>query len=416
MKERLTETHQILSAKMRQKRLMLLGGIRYLLPVIEAAHKQGYYVITADYLPDNIAHKYSDEYVNVSIVDREAVLKAAIDKKIDGIMSFGVDPGVVSAAYVQTQLGLPSFGPFESVEILQNKDRFRAFLEENGFNVPKSKGYASIEEVRSDADDWIYPVIVKPTDSAGSKGVSRVDHPSELEKAALYAFEHSLSSHVIIENFIEKAGCSSDSDSFLDNGKLAFVSFSAQRFDLNAVNPYTPAAYSWPSTFTEEQVHYLTRELQRLLTLLQMRTGVYNIEARIGIDGKPYIMEVTPRGGGNRLSEMLRFATGVDMITACVRDCVGDSYPPVEQRPFTGSWAEIILHAEKDGCFEGLCIADSFRPYVIEEDVWVKPGDSVRGFHGANDAIGTLVLQFPDNDKLEDAITHQKEWIKVLTQ
>ena len=51
----------------KQKKLMLLGGLRYLLPVIEAAHKQGYYVITCDYLPDNIAHKYSDEYVNVSV-------------------------------------------------------------------------------------------------------------------------------------------------------------------------------------------------------------------------------------------------------------------------------------------------------------------------------------------------------------
>lgn len=83
---------------MKQKKLMLLGGIRYLLPVIKAAHEKGYYVITCDNLPDNIAHKYSDEYVNVSIVDKEAVLAVAKEKKIDGIMSFGVDPGVVSAS------------------------------------------------------------------------------------------------------------------------------------------------------------------------------------------------------------------------------------------------------------------------------------------------------------------------------
>ena len=94
---------------MKQKKLMLLGGIRYLLPVIEVAHKHGYYVITADYLPDNIAHKYSDEYVNVNIIDKEAVLKVAQDKQIDGIMSFGVDPGVVSASYVQNKMGLPSW-------------------------------------------------------------------------------------------------------------------------------------------------------------------------------------------------------------------------------------------------------------------------------------------------------------------
>ena len=129
---------------------MLLGGLRYLLPAIRAAHEQGYYVITADYLPNNIAHKYSDEYVNVSIVDKEAVLKVAREKQIDGIMSFACDPGVVSAAYVQEEMGLPAFGPFKSVEILQNKDKFRAFLTEHGFNVPKAKGFGSIRDALSD--------------------------------------------------------------------------------------------------------------------------------------------------------------------------------------------------------------------------------------------------------------------------
>ena len=90
-----------------QKKLMLLGGLRYLLPVIEEAHKLGVHVITADYLPDNIAHKYSNEYCNVSIIDKEAVLKAAQELQIDGILSHAVDPGVVSAAYVAEKMGLP---------------------------------------------------------------------------------------------------------------------------------------------------------------------------------------------------------------------------------------------------------------------------------------------------------------------
>ena len=72
---------------------MLLGGIRYLLPVIKAAHEQGYYVITADYLPDNIAHRYSDEYVNVSIVDKKGGSKCcarAADQLRCGLNNEGV--------------------------------------------------------------------------------------------------------------------------------------------------------------------------------------------------------------------------------------------------------------------------------------------------------------------------------------
>ena len=395
---------------------MLLGGIRYLLPVIKAAHEQGYYVITADYLPDNIAHKYSDEYFNVSIIDKEAVLKVAQEKNIDGIMSFGVDPGVVAASYVQNKMGLPSFGPFESVEILQNKDKFRAFLTEHGFNVPKAKGFSSVEEALADLTWYEFPVIVKPTDAAGSKGVTRVDTLEELKPALKYAIEHSISGHIIVEEFIEKQGCSSDTDSMSVDGKLVFTSFCAQRFDVNATNPYTPAAYSWPSTFTKEQEDYLKSEIQRLITLLGLKTVVYNIETRIGTNGKPYIMELTPRGGGNRLCEMLRYATGVDMITAITRAIVGDPIEPIEQKPYNGHWAEIILHADKSGIFDHLEISKDLPAEIIEEDLWVKQGDKVESFEGANNAIGTLVLKFQTAEELEKAIIHQHEWLKVVVK
>lgn len=396
-----------------QKKLMLLGGIRYLLPVIKAAHEQGYYVITADYLPGNIAHKYSDEYVNVSIIDKEAVLKVAQEKQIDGIMSFGVDPGVVSASYVQEIMGLPSFGPYESVCILQNKDRFRAFLEGHGFNVPKAKSYSNLMDALADQDTFDYPVIVKPTDSAGSKGVSRVDEKSQLKAAVEHAFDKSLSGHIIIEDYIEKQGCSSDTDSFSVDGKLKFVSFNSQHFDLNAANPYTPAAYTWPSTYTEEQERYLTSEIQRLISLLGMKTNIYNIETRIGTNGKPYIMELTPRGGGNRLCEMLHYATGVDVITAMTRYIVGDSVPEIRQSPYDGHWAEVILHADKAGVFDHIEIAKELPAEVIEEDLWVKKGERVSLFEGANDAIGTLVLRFGKKEVMEKCIRAVSSWLKV---
>lgn len=399
---------------MKQKKLMLLGGLRYLLPVIKAAHKQGYYVITADYLPNNIAHQYADEYCNVSIVDKEAVLKEAERLQIDGIMSFACDPGVIAASYVQNKLGLPSFGPFESVEILQNKDRFRSFLQKNGFNVPLAKGFDSIDAAMEEKYWYPWPVIVKPTDAAGSKGVTRVDKVEDLGPALEYAMAHSISGHIIVEEFIEKQGCSSDTDSMSIDGKLVFTSYCAQRFDLNATNPYTPAAYSWPSTFTKEQEDYLTSEIQRLITLLGLKTVVYNIETRIGTNGKPYIMELTPRGGGNRLCEMLHYATGVDMITAITRAIVGDPIEPIEQKPYNGHWAEIILHADKSGVFDHLEISNDLPAEIVEQDLWVKKGDIVESFEGANNAIGTLVLRFETAEELEHAITHQRDWLRVI--
>lgn len=393
---------------------MLLGGLRYLIPVIEAAHKLGLYVITCDYLPDNIAHKYSDEYRNVSIIDKEAVLKVARELEIDGIMSFAVDPGVVTAAYVAEQMGLPFAGSYEAVRILQNKDLFRNFLREHGFNCPWSYGFASVEEAIAASSTFSYPAIVKPTDAAGSKGVSRVDSLGELEKAVNYAFKYSISGRIIIEEFLEKKGCSSDTDSFSVDGKLAFVSFSAQRFDESAPNPYTPSAYSWPSTFSAEEEAELAGEIQRLITLLNLKTSIYNIETRVATNGKAYIMEMSPRGGGNRLAEVLRMATGVDLITAAVAAAVNEPIDGVAQKNYNGHWAEIILHADNDGRFARLNISKVYQETIAEEDLWVSSGDSVSSFRGANDAIGTLIVRFTTQEEMESAMSTQGQWLKVI--
>ena len=289
-------------------------------------------------------------------------------------------------------------------------------MAENGFNVPWAFGFSSETDAWESRNKFTYPLIVKPTDSAGSKGCTRVDCEEELVNAIQYAFNYTISGRIIIEEFLEKKGCSSDTDSYAQDGQLKFVSFSAQRFDVNAVNPYAPSAYSWPSTFTKDEEEYLTGEIQRLITLLGMKTSVFNIEVRVATNNKPYIMELTPRGGGNRLCEMLRYATGVDMITAITRAMVGDDPEAIEQKPYNGHWAEIILHADTDGEFVGLQIDPSLPAEVIEEDLWVKPGDFVHGFEAANDAIGTLVLRFENADDLEKAITNQGEWLKVIVK
>ena len=398
------------------KKLMILGGSRYALPVIKAAQNLGIYVITCDYLPDNIAHKYSDEYCNVSIIDKEKTLEAAKKCDIDGIMSFACDPGVVTAAYVAEQMGLPNVGPYESVCILQNKGRFREFLKENGFTFPTAKGYKNIEKALADVDIFHWPVIVKPTDSAGSKGVSRVDNPENLKESIETALSFSHSDEFIIEDFITQQGYSSDTDSFSIDGELKFVSFNCQHFDAEAKNPYTPAAYSWPSSMTTEHQEELKNEIQRLLKLLKMNTAVYNIETREGTDGKAYIMEVSPRGGGNRLSECLRYATGVDMITNMVKYSVGLPIEEITQKPYDGCWAEIVLHSDKPGIFKDLWIADEIKANVIERDLWIEEGTQVGGFTAANEAIGTLILKLDSQEKIEEVLKNQSKYVKVELQ
>lgn len=396
------------------KKLMLLGGLRYLLPVIEEAHKLGVHVITADYLPDNIAHKYSDEYCNVSIIDKEAVLKAAQDLQIDGILSHAVDPGVVSAAYVAEQMGLPFQCSYKAACILQDKSLFRKFLADNGFNCPHAKGYNNADDALKDVDYFEWPVIVKPVDSAGSKGVTKVEDPKDLPQAIETALASSISKNFIIEDFLEKDGFSAGSESFVVDGKLLYNGFYDQYFNNEASNPYTPSAEVWPSIMKKEYQEEIKSELQRLVSLLDITTGLFNVECRICKNGKAYLMEVSPRAGGNRLAEMLNYAADVNINEAETRKAVGLPVGDIHEPNYKGHFAILVLHSDKEGIFNGIKIDANFRKnHVIEEEVRVSQGDKVTSFSGANAALGTLFLKFESREELANALANQKEWLKI---
>lgn len=374
------------------------------------------YVITCDYLPDNIAHKYSDEYCDVSIIDKEKTLEAAKKLHIDGIVSFACDPGVTTAAYIAEKMGLPFQGSYESTEILQDKGLFRDFLTKHGFNVPHAKRYTDKKAPFNDIDFFTWPVIVKPVDSAGSKGVTKVDSPDKLADAIETAVGGSHNGAYIIEDFLTFKGYHSSADPFTVDGELKFVSYSDQLFDKEADNPYTPAYIIWTTSMAKEDQDYLTKETQRLLTLLGMKTGIYNIETCVGSDGKPYIMEVSPRGGGCKIAELQRLAYGVDLIENEVRKAVGMPLTEIKQTECDGHWCEMVIHARpgQSGVLKGIKIDPEIeKKYVKVVDLSVKPGDFVEPFTGANMSLGDMFLRFDSREELDDVMGKSKEWLTI---
>lgn len=399
------------------KKILLLGGSRYLIPVIKACHHLGYYTITCDYLPDNIAHKYSDEYYNISILEKEKVLELAVEKKVDGVMSFACDPGVVTAAFVAEKMGLPFQCSYESTKILQDKGAFRKFLWDNGFNCPHARSYECKKDALKDIDYFNWPVIVKPVDSAGSKGVTKVEQVDQLSEAIDTALQEAHNKHFIIEDFLDFSGYHSSADDFTIDGKLKFCTYSDQLFDKEADNPYTPAMIIWPSTMEKIHQDYLTNEIQRLMNLLGMKTGIYNIESCVGQDGKPYIMEVSPRGGGCKIAEIQQLATGINLIENEVKKAVGDPIDDIPEFRIDGVWCEMVIHngAGESGTFKKLHIDQTIKEkYVKIIDMSVKRGDFVEPFTGANKALGDMFLRFETREELNEIMGRQKEWLHII--
>lgn len=397
------------------KKLMILGGSRYAIPVINTAHKLGVYVITCDYLPDNIAHHFSDEYCYASVIDQETVLREAQKRKIDGIVSFACDPGVITAAYVAEKMGLAFQCSYEAACILQDKGRFRRFLKENGFNCPEARRYENRNLALKDIDIFNWPVIVKPADSAGSKGVTKVEKPEELKAAIETALNVAHNGAYIIEEYLIFEGYHSSTDSFTVDGEIKFLTFSDQLFDLEAYNPFAPVSIIWPSTMKKKYQDELVREIQRLMNLLEMRTGIYNIETCVS-NGKPFIMEVSPRGGGCKIAELQTYAYGIDLIEAEVKNAIGLSQSEIEQTNCNGYWCETVVHtiSGQNGYLKKINVDKKIeKKYIRVMDFSMKEGDYVMPFTGANMSLGDIILKFDSRKQLNNVMSKQKDWLRI---
>lgn len=395
------------------KKLLMLGGSSFQVPAIKAAVDMGYHVITCDYAPENPGHKYAHEYYNVSTTDKEAVLSLARRIKISGVVCYASDPAAATAAYVCEKMGFPT-NPYESVEILSRKDLFRDFLKSHQFNVPKAKGFSSISEAGKEIEGFKLPVLIKPVDSSGSRGVTKLEDIRNLSKQAEYAMSFSRVKRIIIEEWVEKDGYQIAGDGFSVKGELAFRCFANEHFENSTNNPFVPIGESWPYNNSEKTHQKVHSEIQRLLTLLNMNTGAYNFDIRIDKEGNIFLMEVGPRNGGNLIPQVTKYASGVDMVEYTVKAALGIDCSDLRMKEITGFWACYMIHSQTAGIYKGITIDEGVkRDNVVEFDMYCKPGDTVEAFTGSNGTLGTLILKFGSMEEMLKKMDNMTKLVQV---
>jgi biotin carboxylase len=396
------------------KRLLFLGANAVQAYAIKSAKKLGYYVITCDYLPDNPGHKFGDKYINISTVDKDAVLLAARENRIDGIISFASDVSAPTAAFVAEQLGLPGHPP-ASIDILTHKDQFRAFLLSNGFASPYACGYTCSDDAIRDWERFRKPVVIKPTDSSGSKGVRRVTDLEQLPQAVEYALSFSRSRRFVMEEFIEMQGAQIIGDGFSVDGKLVFSLYGDHIFDSRSGGEFAVQGGMFPLAAGNSLKERVDAEVQRALTLLQMGSGAYNIEARLGKDGNVYLMEIGPRSGGNLIPELIFHATGVDLTKYTILAAAGEPCTALCQTQSKGFWSYYVIHSQKAGIYGGLEIDPAFlnEEHIKELLEQVKLGDKISAFENASAALGVAICRFDTRMEMENYMRDINQYIVV---
>ncbi len=394
------------------KRIMLLGGNYYQMTATKAAKRLGYYVISVDYLPDNPAHKYADEYHNVSTTDKEAVLELARSLNIDGIVSYASDVSAPTAAYVAENLGLPT-NPYKSVLMLTRKDLIRPFMEEHGFNVPRGKGFDDHDEAYGFCRTLNMPVMIKPADSSGSKGVSKITRIDEFDAAYEEALRYTRAGIIVVEEFIERSGYQVAGDAFMVNGEIVFAGLMNEHFD-RLCNPLVPIGESYPSILPDEMRFKARNEISRLLSLLNMRNGAFNLDFIVDVSGEVYILEIGPRNGGNLITDAIKQASGVDLAEYTVRNAVGEDCSDLKECSISQYTSSYVVHALEEGIYDSLWISDEIKDDIVSCGMFVNKGDEVHKFDNGGFGIGAMIIKFDSLEKMLYRMDHMEEYIRVI--
>lgn len=394
------------------KRLLLLGAMQMHVPIIKRARERGIYVITCDYVPENEGHRYSDEAYYDSTTDFESVLGLARRCKVDGVMTFNSDPAALTAAYVSTRLGLPTSG-LSAVEIMSQKDRFRKFLSEKGFNVPKFGNYSDLDTLLGDLDNYRFPIMLKPVDSSGSKGVAKIDAPVGVPECFSLAMSFSRCKRVIVEEFIEPFGPQVHGDGFVYDGNVEFVYLGDHHFD-SGINNLVPVSTTFPSTHLLEDMECIEREVQRFISEVGFKQGGINVEARISsLDRKVYLIEVGARNGGNFTPRVIQYASGFNFMDACLDGALGFPFHPQPVYK-AGYYAYMILHSSEDGILADIFVDSVLESKILERHYYLRPGDEVKSFKGSNSAVGVLLVRFDTAREMMHYVDCMNDYCKVI--
>jgi biotin carboxylase len=394
--------------------LMFLGGGIHQAPAIKKAKELGIRTVLCDYNSNCPGRQEADVFYHASTNDFSALLQIGALEKIDGVLAYTADSAALTVAKLAERLQLPGF-PSKAVETLIHKDLLRSFLKKHGFAVPYSRSFKNGETFPlSAAAEYQFPVIVKPVDASGSKGVALIHHPEKVDPAVQEALEYSRSRKVLVEEYIDAKDHQICGIGFLQDGNITVHHAGNQSFNEDVPNPNVPISSAFP--LKEQDAHYeevIYQELQRLFSLLHMKNGSFVYEARIGKDNKVYFLDISPRNGGDYMDRLADSAYGNDLMMASILAAVGRSFHPSTQHISERYWAHYCLHSQVPGILSEIKMLPE-EGHTIEEVYYhSEEGETINPLASSADFIGVVIMSFQTKEGMNRAIQFPEKWLRI---
>ena len=298
------------------KKLAIIGASYLQAPLIETAKAMGLETHVFAWAANDVGEKTADYFYPISIVEKEEILNKCQEIGIDGICSIASDLAIITVNYVAQKMGLPS-NDMKATLVSTNKHEMRKCFENNGDTSPKSKIVSSVEDI--DVNEWALPLIVKPLDRSGSRGITKINDFSSLSLAIEEAKKAGFDKHALVEEFIE--GDEYSVEYLSDCGTHHFLTIT-KKYTTGAPN-FIETAHIEPSDLSEEMVTKVKLVVEHALNSLGLKYGASHSEVKINND-EIKIVEIGGRMGGDFIgSDLVKLSTGFDFVREVINVAIG---------------------------------------------------------------------------------------------
>ena len=367
------------------KRLLILGASPNECEIVNAAREMGVYTITTDNhtnWDDAPAKKLSDEAWDVSWAEIPTLKEKAIERKVDGVIAGFSEFRTNCAIRLSRELGTTFYIQSEDqLRITRDKLLFKKICRENG--VPVAKDYYVTKEMRpEDLAKIEYPVIVKPTDNAGSRGIRFCNSADDIVSCIEYALSFSETKQIVVEEVLH--GHEVVAYYTLADGKAAFASIFDKyaRIEREGFNALMDA-YLYPSNQLHKYIERYDANVRHLLENMGLRNGVISLQGFAQPDGSIVFFEMGFRLGGTNSYHYTEYYNGVSHLRMLISYCLTGNMHPEELRKedatFKGGYGCTFTLLSKNGVISSVSGVDKVAalPNVLHTCFYHKLGTEI---------------------------------------
>ena len=355
------------------KKVLLLGGSHSEIPLIKTCQTLGYFVITTGNNFDGLGHKISDKYIPCDYSDKEKILQIAKDEKIDAIVSGCNDFALLTAVFIGEKLFLRGHDSLNTSLTLHLKDRYRAFAQKIGIKTPNFIKFNKNDDINIIFHNLSFPVIVKPVDLSGGKGITKCNSKNELIEAIPIAFEKTKKDYILIEEFVK--GTNHGFSVLIKDKKVVFYFIDNEQY---YINKYLVSGASTTTDIPQHIINELIYDCEKIANELNLTDGLLHTQVIIDEDNDPVIIEITRRAPGDLYIKLVEFATGINYSELIVRSEMNLPLPEIQFIKPKYNIVRYCIMTDKEGVIKEVKISDKIKDKIQDSLLWYKKGDIIK--------------------------------------